>query len=154
MKRYFKKFTSILLALVVVLSISGCGNEVTQGNGKENDSGNEPKLTKPEVKLELVSDDTKLVYNYMDVYKIVYYYSGDKITGLEHYYPYTSQEMANHIRTTFDSTYNEGNIKSIDQKDNNIVVTLAENQYKDLTVEGVKQTYKNLEELYKTGSSK
>ncbi len=147
-----KKFILLIILLVATVGITGCGDnnldplkDLENYNNDNNDNNNN---NDDDFNINLYSDDTKLVYDFSGIYKIVYYYSGDTITGLEYYYDYESAEMANIAIAGIKSTYSsEDNIKSIDRKGSVIIIKFKEEEFEDLTVEEVKRTYSFLKEV-------
>ena len=156
----FKKVFAGILICFMMFAITGCGKE--EGFNPENifnndteNSDNDNESSDGEADIKLYSDDTKLVFNFSGVYQIVYYYSGDKITGLEYYYNYGDSATAKYAVSAIKANYtNENNIKSVEQKGKYIIVKFEEGEYKDQTVEEIKQTYSYLEQIYENNEEK
>lgn len=145
-----KKALGILISIFMIFALVGCGNdEKNIGDIIENQNNDNKNNEDSEENIKLYSDDTKLVFNFNGVYQIVYYYSDDKITGLEYYYNYGDSATAKYAVTTLKSAYEqETNIKSVEQKGSYVIVKFTEKEYKDDTVEEIKQTYSYLEQIY------
>lgn len=152
-----KVLLGFLFSLIILLSV-GCGKEEKDLNGifggkgndvteKDNDNGSTPSDQVDEI--SLYSDDTKMVFDFMGVYKLVYYYSGDVITGLEYYFDYGAAATAAYSVATIKSTYQQENIKSVVQKGRYVIVTFNESEYASTTVEEIKSTFSFLAEVQK-----
>ena len=96
-----------------------------------------------------VSDDKKLVLNLKtnpseeDPYTpleshLVYYYSGNEITGFKAFYKYPNAEAA---KTAYDFYFNDGDnyYENIETKGNYVIITTKETDYNSLTAEDVRQ---------------
>lgn len=152
-----RKTLSIVLIAVMLIAgvflLTGCGNEELennntnnqQENNNNNNDNNNDNTSEIDI-LELYSDDTKIVYD-MSVYKLVYYHNGTDITGLEWYYEYPSVEYANVAVATIEAEA-EDTVKSVKQNGKYVVVEFSEEEYKDMTLEEVRETYSYLEEVY------
>ena len=114
-----------------------------QQNGENEDLDN----------LELYSDDTKIVFNFNDIYQIVYYYSGNEITGLEWYYNYEDRTTASYAIASIKAGLNDTDVESVTQNGKYVVVKFKESEYEGLTLEQVKTTFAYLEEIKKNSSN-
>lgn len=130
-----KKVLLVVAICLLSLSLVGCNKEKEKDNNKE---------------ISLYSDKTKIVFDNNGYYKMVYYYEGDKITGIKHYYDLETEEKATEklVKDKEDLKYNI-TIKSITQEGRYVIYTMAESEYKDLTVEKVKTDYSYLTEVTK-----
>ena len=154
-----KKILIGLFTIVMCFALVGCEKEKTPDNGKTQEQGNNNnslevnnKDSEEEYNIKLYSDDTKMVFNFSNVYYITYYYSGDKITGLEYVYDCQNKETAKLMEASIKANYKaEDNIKSVERKSKYIIVTWTEEEYKDNTVEEIKETYSYLEQVQKEG---
>lgn len=145
-----KKLLVGLFTIIICFALMGCGKQEVLNNGGETKVENEPQNNNSEEILNLYSDDNKIVFNYTDVYYIIYYHEGEKITGLEYVYQYDNAETAKIAKTMLDSTYEEeDNVKDVVIKGKYIIITFTEEAYKDETLESVKTTYSYLEQIYK-----
>lgn len=147
-----KKILLGLLAVVMCFTLTGCGEEEPQdindllNGGGSSEKGNNDNA---DDEINLYSDNTKMVFDFSGIYKIVYYYKGEKITGLEYYYNYESKEVAKLAVTSLKTQYTEeDNIDSITQKGGYVIIKFKEEEYKDTTVQEVKDTYSFLEQVY------
>ena len=140
-----KKFIFGILVCLMLTFLVGCGNKEVPLDEKEpNDSTTEPGEAIEDI--ELYSDDTKIVYNYNDLYKLVYYHDGTNITGLENYYEMENSAVAAYTKTSLASTYPNA---TLTQKGRYVIITYNESEYKDLTLEEVKETFSFLQEIQK-----
>lgn len=100
----------------------------------------------PEYK-EIYSDDTKIVYDYNNEYKIIIHKNGDEIIGIEHYYNFENENAANNALASLKSEYT--NSEAIFQKGQYVKVILNEEIYKNLTIADIRQHYSQLHEIIK-----
>lgn len=147
-----KKVMMCILAILLSFIIVGCGNNGAIDNDESNDNNeNINENTNVEETIDnfnLYSDDTKIVFNYMGVYQIVYYHTGDTITGLEWYYNYENSETASYMVAGIKASIDEDdNVESVKQKGKYVIVKFKEEEYKDMSLEQVKQSYSYLEEV-------
>ena len=111
---------------------------------KENNI-NEEQFIKYE---ELYSTNDKVVYNYNDKYKIVIHHENGRITGVEHYYNYKTQEEAIKAIGQLNIDYkNVENFNKIIQKDNIVKIVFKEDMFKNISLDKFKENYKALEEV-------
>lgn len=138
-----KKIIILVAVVFISLQLSGCGCE------KDKDEKGKNK-TQIEMTIEnLYTDEGKLVYNNNDIYKIVYYFSGDEITGLEHYYEYANETEAEAKYKEYKETLkNDASIKKITRSGKYVVYTMAGERYEGKTVEQVKNSYSYLVPVY------
>jgi len=167
-----KKIFGSLSILLISFSLVGCGgeeekqdenkllNDMLEGLINEeiniNDNYNDNEINESDIdniidstidNIELYSDSEKLIYNFNNLYHLIYYYEGNKITGLQYRYDYGSAELAALSKSILE-TDNDPSIKSVVQDGRYIIVTYNEEEYKDMTVEEVKETYSYLEQIY------
>ncbi|MBQ7667970.1 MAG: hypothetical protein IJS47_01415 [Clostridia bacterium] len=97
-------------------------------------------------KIELYSDDHKMVFKNLDNSDLVFYYEGDKITGFEAYFEYSDAATAK-----FAASYIEkgDTVKDVYVKGKYVVVVYNESEYEDLTTESVRTVYSYLEQVQK-----
>lgn len=129
-----KKF---LLIIFLVFGLCACKKTVID---EEDDN-----YTYSTNKLELYSDNEKIVYESNMEY-LVFYYSGNKITGFSDYIAYYDNETAKNVVSQIEVT---DNMKKVYTKENYVVIEYSEKEYKDLTVNGVKEEYSYLKEVKK-----
>ncbi len=135
-----KKYLKIALVVLVCVVLVGCGCK-KKDDGKDKNKG--------ETAYHLYTDDTKLVYNNNDLYKIVFYYEGNNITGVEHYYDYKTESDAKLQYEKDKETYkNNTTIKTIKQVDKYVVYVMSDTEYEGKTVEQVKNDYSYLVPVY------
>lgn len=143
-----KKILLTMLALFLTLSLTACGSD----SGKENEEkkGSESSQVeekdgaeKTDDKIELYSDDTKMVFKNGNS-QLVYYYSGDTITAYHAYIDYENATTAAYVATsviekneTIDKVYAKGRY---------VVVEYAKSTYEDTTATEVRQLYSAIEQ--------
>ena len=94
----------------------------------------------------LSSNDKQIVYDKGDYY-IVVKYDGDKVIGLEYYFDFKHKDIA--ISREIDLKYKYDNIEDIVREGQYVRVTFKDDAYKDLTLNDIKEQYKNLKEVVK-----
>ena len=140
-----KKLSLFVLNLCLCVLLVGC---------KKDDN---KKVEKPKdvVKIEetiknLYTDDEKLVYKNGELYKLVFYFEGEEITGLEHYYEYKNEvEADSKYKEDIEAYKNNMQIKKITKSGNFVVYTIAGSEYEGKTVKEVKDSYSFLIPVYK-----
>jgi hypothetical protein len=145
------KFLIILIAFFVFFSLVGCDKEAVLEKGDDTNTNTNDTNEESETDLKLYSDDSKIVFNFNDLYYITYYHNGETITGLEYVYDYGSYETAKMYVDSYainDSYKQENNVKSIKQNGQYLIITFNESEYEDQTLESIKQTYSYLEQVY------
>lgn len=96
----------------------------------------------------LYSDATKIVYNYNDEYKVIIHKDGNRVTGIEYYYDYGTEEKALSALESLKKTYSsEEYFEQLLQKDRYVKVIFKDEMYKDLSIEQIKEKYSKLEEI-------
>ena len=99
---------------------------------------------------ELYSTDDKIVYNYNDEYKVIIHHEDGKVTGVEHYYDYKTTEDATIAVEQLKLEYKDNeNFDQIVQKGQYVKVLFKEDMYKNITLDKVKENYKDLKEILK-----
>lgn len=140
-----KKILSIITIFVLSFLLVGCGCENKEDKKEENNEQNQIEETLK----SFYTDDNKLVYNNGDVYKIVFYYEDDKITGLEHYYEYKDEKEAKEkYEEDKETLKNNTSIKDIILSGKYVVYVLSGDQYEGKTVQEVKDSYTYLIPVY------
>lgn len=137
-----KKIWKVLFTIIACFILAGCGEAKPEDepiNNSETDN------------IKLYSDDKKIVYDYSGVYKLVFYYEENEITGYELYYEYETVDLAKYAKDALETQYNNS-VESVLQKGRYIIVTYSEDTYKDLTVDMVKTSYSHLKEVTKEDS--
>jgi uncharacterized protein YxeA len=156
MEEKMKNTLLIILCCVLLIGITGCGNNNddnsnnnsnTNNNSNNNNNNNS---NNSEEDLTLYSDDTKIVFDFNNAYKMVFYYKGNNITGLEYYFDYGTAEIAKAsvaaIKANMES---DSEVKSVNQNGRYVQVTFKSSAYEDLTVEQVRTIYSYLKEVSK-----
>lgn len=135
----------LLIIFISLLLLVGCNKEK---EGKINiNLGEEEKPSVTEKDIELYSDNTKLVY-VSEKAKLVYYYSGETITGYYIYIDYGDGETAQLALTAF-NTNKSTDVKRAYTRGKYLVIEYNESEYKDLSVSKVKKDNSYLEEAKK-----
>ena len=98
---------------------------------------------------QLYSDMEKniLVYkNTEDNYKIVVHYEGDKITGIDHYYQYPTQQEALNGIDKLKVLYNN-DCTDVVRETNTVKVVMEESTYNNMTLSQLKTEYQKMNEI-------
>lgn len=99
---------------------------------------------------EVYSDETKIVYNYNDKYRIIVHKDGDKVTGIEHYYNFENANNANNALESLKLEYSSNqNVEKIIQKGQYVKVLFNEKTYGNLTIADIRNKYSGLNEIIK-----
>ena len=99
---------------------------------------------------ELYSTNDKIVYNYNDEYKVIIHHEDGKVTGVEHYYDYKTPEDATIALEKLNNKYKDiENFDQVIQKGQYVKVLFKEDMYKNITLDKVKENYKDLKEILK-----
>lgn len=137
-----KKFISIVMVCFLAFLLVGCGDKDKKEENKE------LKRVEETIKA-LYSNEDKLVYDNGGLYKIVIYYDGNKVTGIENYYEYSNEEEAkSKLEETKELLKDEENVKSVLKSGKFVVTVYNNNEYKDETVENIQNTYVSLKPVY------
>lgn len=107
-----------------------------------------------------VSDDTKSVLTMdpsslsqdTDEYvpekmRLVYFYSGEKVSDLKMYYGYESEEIAKKAADYLKSVNQDEGIKDVSVNGKYVVVTADKSTYEDMTAEDAKQYVEMMEKF-------
>lgn len=132
-----KKISIIFFSFMILLSLVGCtkkDNETCDGNTSDNNyhEGEEK---------ELYSDDSKLVYESKQI-KLVFYY--DKNENITDYLVYNDFIYLEQASKAFDEYEKDENMEDVSLDGRYIVIKYKKEYFKDMKVEDVKDSYKNL----------
>jgi len=143
-----KKFLSVFMVCLLSFLLVGCGCDKDKDKDKNKEENKETKKIAETIK-SLYTDDEKLVYDNGGVYKIVFFYSGNEITGLQHYYEYENEADAESKFKEYQENYkNYASIKNISKVDKFVVLTMASSEYEGKTVDNIKESYSFLKPVY------
>lgn len=139
-----KKFSLLVLTLCLCVLAVGCGKDNKKKEEKPKDVARIEETIK-----DLYTDEEKLVYKNGDLYKLVFYFEGEEITGLEHYYEYKDEAEADKKYKEDTEKYkNNIQIKKITKSGKFVVYTMAGSEYEGKTVKEVKDSYSFLLPVY------
>lgn len=130
----------IMMLVCSMFFITGCGTDKNIPDEENNQQQSNSNI-------ELYSDNTKIVYD-TGAYKLVYYYSGNDITGYEMYYDFGSVELATISKASIEEDL-DSSVATVVQNGKYLIVKFHESEYEGLTVEGVRATYAAFEESKK-----
>ena len=144
-----KKILLSLLSVLMLFMLVGCGgdtnvdtNEDTNNNTEvDNNTNNSSNINENEIKL--YSDSTKMVFKSGNS-QLVYYYSGEKITGYVAYIDYETTAMANYALSIL-NLEDDATIKKAYTNGRYLVVEYAESEYEDTTASEIRALYSYLE---------
>lgn len=138
-----KRKIYLIVVCMLIFVLVGCNKN------KDNDKDSN-KNTKIENTIkDLYTDEEKLVYDNGGLYKLVFYYKDNEITGLEHYYEYENEaEAKKQYDIDKDSLKNNVSIKNISLSGKYVVYTMAADQYEGKKVDEIKSSYSYLLPVY------
>lgn len=147
-----KTLLLVVVAIIMCLSLTGCGfiknsaeiEEAAKEFSNVIENSNENK-TNDSDDLKLYSDNNKIVFE-SGQGKMVFTYSGNKITGYSLYMEYENATLAN-VAANVLKANNDSEIKNISTQGKYVVIEYNESEYEDLTVEDVKTAYSYLKEV-------
>ena len=97
---------------------------------------------------ELYTDDNMIVYDGEDgKYKIVIHHEDGKVVGLEYYYDLGDKDTAKNAMELMKEDFTD--LESIKQDGQYVKLTFKDDIYKDLSLEELKEVYKDFKELKK-----
>lgn len=144
-----KKFLSIFMVCLLSFLLVGCGCDKNKNKDKDNNKKDTEAEKITDTINALYSDDTKIVYDNGGVYKIVFFYNENEITGLQHYYEYSDENEAQTKYNEYKENYkNDASIKTITKSGKFVVFTFVGDQYEGKTVEEVQNDYSFLKPVY------
>ena len=137
-------------------------NTNDNSNGNSNNGNNKPTYNNnssnerlnrindfPDYK-EVYSDESRIVYDYKDEYRIIIHKDGDEIIGIEHYYKFDNENLADQALSVLADKYKfDNNIENIIQKGNYVKVVFKEDVYSNMTLADIKNKYKDLNEIFR-----
>ena len=145
------------ILFVTVFMLTGCGNSKqnakTSNNNSDidqvidnNTSSNSSSSNTAEEKIDLYSDDTKIVF-INGQSSLVFYYSGDEITAYHAYYDYATEANA---RVALNVLEKDESIDKAYVKGRYLVVEFNKSEFEDLKLSEIRQVYSYLEEAKKS----
>lgn len=146
-----KKIVTIL-ALIAILTVgivllTGCGAEPTQGEIIGNANGESSNNS--DTGFKLYSTDNRAVFNFQDVYYMVFDFEGEKVLKEYYYYQFkdeaTAKETYVYMKATLEQE--EDNVKDVKQEGRYIILEFTEEEFKDLTKTEVMETYQYLKQV-------
>ncbi len=142
-----KKIILCSLLFLMMLFATGCGKTTEDDiNEYGNPEGtNETVNSNDNDKIELYSDNTKMVFQ-NGTSSLVYYYEGDKITGYHAYIDYGNAATANYVLSMLDK---DESIAKAYTKGRYVVIEYAESEYENTTTDEIRLLYSYLEEVQK-----
>lgn len=136
-----KLFVVVALCLFVV----GCSCEKKNKDDKKNKGESQIENT---IK-SMYTDENKLVYDNNGIYKLVFYYKDNEITGLEHYYEYKDDvEAESKYKEDSEKLKDNLSIKKISRSGKYVIYTMAGKEFEGKTVQEVKESYSFLLPVY------
>lgn len=145
-----KKILASLLAVAICIALTGC---VNKKNNNDNNNQSEQGVNEENIdaEIKLYSDDKTIVFDFLGAYKMVFYYSGDKITGHELFYDFGDSATASIGKASIEANLtDEDNVESVKQNGRYIIVKYKEIEFRNMTVEEIKTIYSYLKEIQKS----
>lgn len=139
------KRIKLIFVVALCLFVVGCSGD-KKNKDKEKDKG-ESQIENT-IK-SMYTDENKLVYDNNGIYKLVFYYKDNEITGLEHYYEYKDEtEAESKYKEDSESLKNNSSIKKISRSGKYVIYTMAGKEFEGKTVSEVKESYSFLLPVY------
>ncbi len=140
-----KKFLKLTVITILCFVLVGCGCSKKE---KKKEKSKEKEVSLAE---KLYTNDSQLVFNNKDVYKLVFYYNSAKeITGYEHYYEFaTEKEAEEEYKKVSEDLKNNVSIKKIERKGKFVIYTMNPSEYEGKTVSDIQESYSFLIPVYK-----
>ena len=106
----------------------------------------------------LYSTDNRAVFNFGNVYYLVYDFNGEEVSDLNYYYEYEDEETAKYSYEYFkialeNNEINSEEIDEIKQEGKYVIVKVKESMYADTTKEEVMEAYSYFEQIYDESST-
>ena len=144
----------LITIFALCLLLTGCGDKENTEEAEKvvnNTTSNTTEEVKKDVeKIELYSDDTKIVFKQVNGSYLVFYYEGDSITGYETYLDYEDTTTASVAYTVLKADHSAyENVEEILQKGQYVIIKFNNDAYSGYTLEEVKLTYSALEQIQK-----
>lgn len=124
---------------------------VSSGDSGENSSGD---ITDT---IGLYSTENRAVFNFGNVYYVIFDFDGDKVSNSSYCYVFESEEMATltyedlmeSLKSPETIEENElQDVKEIRREGKHVIIVMQESSYADLTKQEVMDTYSLLEQIY------
>ena len=146
-----KRLINFITITLCILLITGCGLQNDAEEDIETTNNNtaeeaETNTSTESEKIELYSDNTKIVFKNASG-SLVFYYSGEKITKYEAYLDYQTPALAQYALSVIEK--DNSTIKNAYVKGRYVVVEYNESEYENMTVSEVRTLYSYLEESQK-----
>lgn len=141
-----KKIKLLFMSVCVLTLLVGCGC-----NKKGNDKDKPKDVAQIEETInDLYTDEEKLVYNVNDIYKIVFRYENDIVTGEQHYYEYKDEAEAEaKYKEDSEKLKNDTSIKKITKSGKYVVYTMAgEGRHEGQNIKTIKESFSYLLPVY------
>ena len=92
----------------------------------------------------------EVINGYGNHIKVIIHKDGDKVTGIEYYYDYGTEEAAKKALETLNNNYKTvEHFDKLSQSDRYVKVLFKEEMFKGLSLTQVKEKFVNLEEITK-----
>lgn len=139
--------TGVLIIAVVIIAVIFATRSTLNDSYFVSD-GSKYVLTVDRDMLETENKETSPIKTH-----VVYYYSGDAITGVTTYMEFADDATAKAALDLYKNADQTG-VKSLKTNGKYLVVEMTEDQYKDITTSDVKQQVEFMEMLKKSGTNK
>jgi len=138
---------NLKLFFVVALCLCAVGCSCEKKSKEDEKQKKETQIEKT-IK-NMYTDDEKLVYDNNGIYKLVFYYKDNEITGFEHYYEYKDEKEAeSKYKEDSENLKNDLSIKKISRSGKYVIYTMAGKEYEGKTVQEVKESFPYLLPVY------
>ena len=165
-----------VLVVIVVLCILGLIGYKRDGNNQQNPANNNPYETVEDIigganiedietvnsgeksgdesiNVGLYSNENRAVFNFENMYYLVYEFDGDNVVGLSYYYAFESESTATlateHFKTKLSNKeLDPEQIEEITSAGSYVIITLKPSMYDETTKQDVMETYSYFEQIY------
>ena len=146
-----KRLITLITIILCLFLVTGCGLQNDAEENIETTNNNtaeaaETNTSTESEKIELYSDNTKIVFKNASG-SLVFYYSGEKITKYEAYLDYQTPALAQYALSLIEK--DNSTIKKASANGRYVVIEYNESEYENLTVSEVRALYSYLEESQK-----
>lgn len=141
-----RKIFILLVLIIFCLTITGCGNK----SNSNTTTATKSTTVSDTWDFDYRTDDNKIVFNFSDVYYMVFYFDGQTVTDMWYVYDFKDIKTANTYIAIFQNQYKDDNngIKRAYRRGTSVVIEFNGDQYKDLTRKQIEATFSYLKVMY------
>ncbi len=139
-----KLFISVIFVLLCLV-ITGCGNKVISPTAKVTTTTIQSAWD-----FDYTTDDNKTVFNFNNMYYMVFFFDGDTVTDMWYVYDFKDVRTANTYVAIYRTQYkNDANgIKNVYRRGTSVIIEFEGSQYKDFTRNQIEASFSYLKTMY------